>query len=559
MKRSLFSFFVVGLLAAAASAQSVNITSPAAGSTVGSPVQFTATANGGSYPASAMRIYVDSQSMYTTQSASLNTSLSIAAGSHHITVVGWNTKGQSFSSSRDITVSGTAAPAPAPAATSGSGNITVTAPTSGSTAGSPTQFIASAAAPSGRSITAMRIYVDYNSVYLTSASSLNTPVSLAAGNHVAVVQAWDSAGSVWKSGNITFSVGSSSGSTTGGGGSGVATSGTYYDRFKATSNWLSTLFQPDGALLYGRPLPTVINPYMSNIAAIPMTHDPQRAGQVLAWMKWVVNHLNYNDRWGMSGTMYDWNIDANGNETSTGNADSTDSYAATFLTLAWNAWKSGDPATQAYLKSVSYQLDLIGGVLAQTMQGDGLTWAKPDYLIKYTMDNCEVYRGLADAAKLFNAMGLSSKGSYYGTLAQQNLNGINGLWMANQGVWAVYKDWYANDIGPNMGTWYADATAQLFPVLEQVIPGSDPRAQAAYAKFNAAFPGWPSLSFQAQDQFPWCLVGAAAALMGDKARADQYLNNIYTKYVQPGFVWTMFSAEGGWYMRTQYYYMGGQF
>ena len=317
--------------------------------------------------------------------------------------------------------------------------------------------------------------------------------------------------------------------------------------------------QPSGALLYGRPLPTTINPYMSNIAAIAMAKDPARLGQVQSWMKWVVGHLNYNDKWGMSGTIYDWAVDAGGNEASTGDADSTDSYAATFLTLAWNVWKSGDPSSQAYLKSISSQLDLIGGVIAQTMQGDGLTWAKPDYQIKYTMDNCEVYRGLKDLASLFNAMGNSTKGNYYAALASQNLNGINSLWMSNIGLWAVYKDYYGNDLAPNMGTWYADATAQLFPVLEQVIPASDPRMQSAYAKFNAAWPGWPSLSFQGQDQFPWCLVGAAAALMGDSARANQYLNAITTKYVNPGFVWTMFNAEGGWYMRTQYLYMGGQF
>jgi hypothetical protein len=83
--------------------------------------------------------------------------------------------------------------------------------------------------------------------------------------------------------------------------------------------------------------------------------------------------------------------------------------------------------------------------------------------------------------------------------------------------------------------------------------------QQAYAKFNAAWPGWPNLSFQGQDQFPWCLVGAAAALMGDKTRATQYLNTVTNKYVNEGFIWTMFNAEGGWYMRTNYLYMGGQF
>jgi hypothetical protein len=175
------------------------------------------------------------------------------------------------------------------------------------------------------------------------------------------------------------------------------------------------------------------------------------------------------------------------------------------------------------------------------------------------MDNCEVYRGLKDAASLFNAMGDSTKGSYYASLADQNLNGINSLWMSNLGLWAVDKESDGTFVTPKMSTWYADATAQLFPILEQVVPASDPRMQSAYAKFNAAWPGWPTLSFQSQDEFPWCLVGAAAALMGDSTRAQQYLNAITTKYVTPGFAYPMYNMEAGWYMRTNYFYMGGQF
>ncbi len=44
----------------------------------------------------------------------------------------------------------------------------------------------------------MRIYVDNLSVYLVSASSLNTSVTMSAGTHSVVVQAWDSTGAVFK-------------------------------------------------------------------------------------------------------------------------------------------------------------------------------------------------------------------------------------------------------------------------------------------------------------------------------------------------------------------------
>ena len=51
----------------------------------------------------------------------------------------------------------------------------------------------------------MRIYVDNVSVYLVSASKLDTSVSIASGTHSVVVQAWDSTGAVFKSG-LTVSV-----------------------------------------------------------------------------------------------------------------------------------------------------------------------------------------------------------------------------------------------------------------------------------------------------------------------------------------------------------------
>ncbi len=100
--------------------------------------------------------------------------------------------------------------------------------------------------------------------------------------------------------------------------------------------------------------------------------------QVAAWMKWYIDHLNWPDKWGIYGTTYNYTI-SNGIEIPTQEADSTDSYAATFLSVVWNAWKSGDTNARAYIAGLSYQLDVIGGVIIQTQQSDGLTWAKPDY------------------------------------------------------------------------------------------------------------------------------------------------------------------------------------
>jgi hypothetical protein len=343
---------------------------------------------------------------------------------------------------------------------------------------------------------------------------------------------------------MSINVGSSSA------GVGSSSTGQYLSNFRAVSKYVSQFSRSDGAILYA---PHQIEPYYANIAAIGMTKDPARMPQVTAWMKWYINHLNWPDRWGLYGTMYDYSLNEGG-EAASQNADSTDSYAATFLTLVWNAWRSGNASARSYILGLSYQLDVIGGVLTQTQQSDGLTWAKPDYQIKYLMDNCEAYRGLRDLASIYqNAFGDIVKAAHYNAAADHMLNGILGMWM--NGRWAVYKDGVGRLAAPNLSTWYADASAQIFPVLMGVVNSSDYRAQQSYAAFNAAWPGWPKLSFNSQDPFPWCLVADAAAAMGDRARVGTYISTVQGKY-GAGYPWPFYNAEAGWFLRANNFMMG---
>jgi len=416
---------------------------------VGSPAHFVASAGGGAYPISAVRLYVDNQPITTLYTNSLNTYTSLAAGSHYIVVVAWNTKGASFTNAINIKVNGSTPPPP------------------------PTP----------------------------------TPTP----------------------------------------------SGSYSGDFGATSNWMAAQFRSTGALMYST---LRINPYYSNLAATGLVRDPARYTQVEDWMRWYIGHLNYSDRWGVGGTMYDYNI-VNGQEISAGDADSTDSYAATFLSLAYNYFATGNPAAQSYVRSIASQLNLIAQVLAKTQQSDGLTWAKPNYQIKYLMDNAEVFRGLADVSTLFGSMGDTAKQNYYGALATKCQSGIWSMWLA--GKWAVYKDGIGRLAAPNMGTWYPDATAQMFPVLYGAVSGSDSRAQQAYGALNAAWPGWPQLSYNSQDPFPWVMIVDAAALVGDKGRVNTWADSARGKWVNKGFPWTWYSMEAGWYMRLASYMDGGKF
>jgi hypothetical protein len=73
----------------------VTVCSPAAGSTVASPVHFVASAKS-TAPITAMRIYVDSLSKFTVNASSLNTFLALASGTHSVVVQAWDSTGAVF-------------------------------------------------------------------------------------------------------------------------------------------------------------------------------------------------------------------------------------------------------------------------------------------------------------------------------------------------------------------------------------------------------------------------------------------------------------------------------
>ncbi|MGZ4827933.1 MAG: PKD domain-containing protein, partial [Terriglobales bacterium] len=85
------------------SAPSITISSPINGSTVSSPVQVTAKAVSG-LPISAIIVYLDGNEVYRTYSATVNTSISMAAGQHQIVTNAWDSAGTLMQAKVSITV-----------------------------------------------------------------------------------------------------------------------------------------------------------------------------------------------------------------------------------------------------------------------------------------------------------------------------------------------------------------------------------------------------------------------------------------------------------------------
>src|SRR6202008_4779779 len=77
-----------------ASPSAIPLSSPAAGSTVGSPTRFLASAKSlTSFPIASMILYVDDVKVYTTMSNSMDTTQPLSAGAHRINIKSWDNSG----------------------------------------------------------------------------------------------------------------------------------------------------------------------------------------------------------------------------------------------------------------------------------------------------------------------------------------------------------------------------------------------------------------------------------------------------------------------------------
>jgi len=90
----------------------VTVSTPAAGQTVGAPVHVVASASS-AQPITAMRIYLDSVSVFLGSAAQIDTTFAASPGSHLLVVQAWDSTGAVFKTPMTITV-GTPPPAPTP-------------------------------------------------------------------------------------------------------------------------------------------------------------------------------------------------------------------------------------------------------------------------------------------------------------------------------------------------------------------------------------------------------------------------------------------------------------
>jgi hypothetical protein len=151
-----------------------------------------------------MGIYVNNKLTYVVNSAKMNTTLALAAGSYSTTVEEWDHCGGATYTKVAIKVGG----APPPPPTTG---VTVTMPAANSTVTSPVSYAATATTSScSQGVASMGIYVNNKLIFTVNGATLSKSITLATGAEHTVVEEWDKCGgAAYTTINLTVSSGTS--------------------------------------------------------------------------------------------------------------------------------------------------------------------------------------------------------------------------------------------------------------------------------------------------------------------------------------------------------------
>lgn len=322
----------------------------------------------------------------------------------------------------------------------------------------------------------------------------------------------------------------------------------YSEKINNQIKWLSSLIMPNGELImHNEPNDDKyrIVPYFSNIACTALLLDSSNTSLVKKYLNWYVSHLNFPDRFGINGTIYDYILKTDGQNISTNDYDSYDSYPATFISLCRKYYEVSKDYDFFFENKDNF--NIIVNQMLLTMDSDYLTWAKPNYLVKYLMDNCEVYRGIQDAIIIYNYIYkdhvFSKKLS---SLSENIFSSIEENMWNPKGFYHSQIDEKGRKTTPKFNKWYPDATSQLFPILHGLINPQSQRAQQIYTNFNNNFPKWSEHQY---NDFPDVYVGFIALIMRDHDNVTRFLNYCTKNYVDKDNIWPWYCVECSYYIK----------
>jgi hypothetical protein len=326
----------------------------------------------------------------------------------------------------------------------------------------------------------------------------------------------------------------------------------------ANIRWIISAQLPDGAITQF-PDRSRIDPYLANYAALGLAsaygrdHQPQELSAAWRWLRW------YQDHMGGRGYVTDYTVGPAPTyvERSTGDEDSTDAYAGTFLLALRQTYVASGNGVE--LRSFATGIRKAIGAIRSTQQGDGLTWATPTYHAKLLMDQAESYAGLRAAQFLSGVLGLTELGARAAGAAERMRAGVAALWSAS-GSNGSYDRAKLEDGSRASSSWnvfYPDSVSQmwLLAVGNRLSPGQPlvDRARAAHlaGTFQATWPQWDRPGAEVtydSGSHPvqyWPMVAGALLDAGRRAEAQAGVESIQNHAADAGRAWPFSVASAG--------------
>jgi hypothetical protein len=331
----------------------------------------------------------------------------------------------------------------------------------------------------------------------------------------------------------------------------------YISAMNKQVDWIVNLQTKNGAIRDSdipsqyAPVKYKVTPYFANIAALAITDKSDKIKYTKKYIEWYFNHLNWPDDKEINGTklygtICDYLIDIDGNEFSMNDYDSADAYAATFLSLLWKYYESGGDVN--FLKTNEIKIDAIGKTIVSLIDKDGLSFAKPDYQVKYLMDNCEVYKGLLDIGFIFERIfSNKEKASFYFLKADEVKTAIKTNFM-NEKEFYISKDLKGFNKA-NLSEWYPDTVAQIYPTLFGVIEFKDEQTITSYNMINNK---WDWANLKASKDFPWVALGYFGARIDESNLPKLFYLNLNEQYLKTKNYSKWNSLESAWFINFSY-------
>lgn len=219
----------------------------------------------------------------------------------------------------------------------------------------------------------------------------------------------------------------------------------------------------DGAIVKGK-LPAKqsrVVPYCGNFAARGLTAAYAATGKphyldgARRWVLWYETHMNPD------GTIDDYTgaVDA---WKPTGNCDSTDSYAGTYLEVIRAMYIAAPDLV--WLRTRLPAVNKAMSAIRLTLQPNGLTYAKPKWPMMYLMDNTETLVGLHAAeeiGRVVNDVKLQHEAGQMAAKMEQAVT--DGLWDRTRHVYAVALDATGAQVRASE-KWYPDLMGNLMAI-----------------------------------------------------------------------------------------------